>query len=97
MNKDQRMSLCIFRHGLKTHKKLMRDRQNAVIGGVCAGVANSLGTYKFLILLVTGSLFKLRCSTAMHNNMCKHLRFCAFSLKNQNDYIAKSVLLRIWQ
>ena len=24
MNKDQRMSLCIFRHGLKTHKKLMR-------------------------------------------------------------------------
>ena len=36
----------------RTHKKLMRDRQNAVIGGVCAGVANYLGTYKFLIRLI---------------------------------------------
>lgn len=36
----------------RTHKKLMRDTQNGVIGGVCAGVANYLGTYRFLIRLV---------------------------------------------
>jgi uncharacterized membrane protein len=34
------------------HKKLIRDVQNGVIGGVCAGVANYLGTYRFLIRLI---------------------------------------------
>ena len=33
-------------------KKLKRDVQYGVIGGVCAGVANYLGTYRFLIRLI---------------------------------------------
>jgi len=36
----------------RTHKRLLRDSQNGVIGGVCAGVANYLGAYKFLIRLI---------------------------------------------
>lgn len=36
----------------RIHKKLKRDVQYGVIGGVCAGVANYLGTYRFLIRLI---------------------------------------------